>query len=117
MTVRNPVKDDNDITQIFEEALSGRSKERYVLVLYVTGMTRRSTESIESIRAICENYLKDMFELKIIDIYQQPDKIRDDQIFAAPTLVKRLPPPFKKLIGDLTDEEKVLVGLGLKKKM
>jgi len=116
MSEKKTVKDEKDVSSIFEEALSGKREEDYLLVLYVSGMTRRSEEAIENIKAVCDKNLRGRCKLSIVDIYQQPEKIKEDQIFAAPTLVKRLPLPFKKLIGDLNDEEKILVGLGIKKK-
>jgi len=89
---------------------------RYVLRLYVAGMTPRSMRAITSIKNICDEHLTDRYELDIIDLYQQPVLAKGDQIVATPTLIKRLPAPLRKLIGDLSDVERVLVGLNLKPK-
>jgi len=91
-------------------------KERYLLRLYVTGMTRRSTEAIAAIRAICEEHLQGRYELEVIDIYLHPTRAVDEQIIAAPTLVKTLPAPLRRFIGNLSDTERVLVGLDLRRK-
>ena len=88
-------------------------KEKYVLRLYVTGMTPRSTQAIGNIRKICEEHLKGRYELEVIDICQQPELAKDGEIIAAPTLVKRLPLPLRKLIGTMSDTERVLVGLNI----
>jgi circadian clock protein KaiB len=102
-----------DATETFEKLLAGLPEERYVLRLYVTGMTPRSTEALSTIKAICEQHLKGRYELEVIDIYQHPGVAKDDQIIALPTLVKRLPAPLRRLIGNLSDERRVLRGLEL----
>ncbi len=91
-----------------------RKTKRYALRLYVAGMTPRSTLAVENLKQICETHLKGRFNLQIIDIFQQPIFARDGQILAAPTLIKDLPPPLRRFVGDLSDTEKVLVGLDLK---
>jgi circadian clock protein KaiB len=88
--------------------------ERYVLRLYVTGSTARSTRAIANVRRICEDHLKNRYDLEVIDIYQQPMLAKGDQIVAAPTLVKSLPAPLRKLIGDMSDKDRVLMGLDLR---
>jgi circadian clock protein KaiB len=99
----------------FEKLLKNPSLiERYSLSLYVTGTTARSTKAIANIRALCDEFLKGRYELKVIDIYQQPDETMNAQIIAAPTLIKRLPTPLKRLIGDLSDRNKLIVGLDLR---
>jgi circadian clock protein KaiB len=100
-------------TKAFEEALAHPTSEHYVLRLFVTGTTPRSARAIENIRAICEEKLKGQYELEVIDIYQHPEYVADDQIVFAPTLVKKLPAPVRKIIGDLSDKQRVLVGLNL----
>ena len=97
-----------------EEALAGTSKERYFLRLYVTGATPSSARAIANLKTLCEKHLQDRYELEVIDIYQQPALAAEDQILATPTLVKRLPKPLRRLIGDLSDQERVLAGLGLR---
>jgi circadian clock protein KaiB len=90
-------------------------KERYVLSLYVTGSTPRSARSILNLRTFCEERLRGRYKLEVIDIYQQPELARQEQIIAAPTLIKKLPLPLRRLVGDLSDEERVLVGLNVKR--
>lgn len=86
----------------------------YVLRLYITGNTPQSMRAIMNLKRICEEYLKDRYNLEIIDIYKKPELAKGEQIVAAPTLIKSLPHPLKKLIGDLSNEEKVLLGLDLR---
>jgi len=92
-----------------------KSKE-YILRLYVAGTTSRSIRAVANIKEICENSLKNRYDLEVIDIYQQPVLIKGEQIIAAPTLVKKLPPPLRKFIGDMSNTERILVGLDLKNK-
>jgi circadian clock protein KaiB len=93
----------------------GEKKEvTWELRLYIAGNTRRSVEAVENIKKICENQLAGKYNLKVIDLLQNPRLAKGDQIFATPTLVKRLPLPLRKYIGDLSDTEKVLVGFDLK---
>lgn len=89
----------------------------FVLRLYVTGMTPRSTRAIGAVRAICEEFLAGRFELEIIDVYQQPALIRDEQIIATPTLVKKGPSPERRMIGDMTNRARLLSGLGLREEV
>ncbi len=88
--------------------------EKYLLRLYVTGQTPRSSRSIENLRRLCEQHLKDRYELQVIDIYQQPSLAMDMQILAAPTLIKALPLPLRRLVGDFSDQNRVVLGLDLK---
>ncbi len=97
----------------FEEALNKKPEDRYVLRLSVTGSTPRSARAIQNIRAVCERELKGRYELEVIDIYQQPDRVAQDQVVVAPTLMKNLPLPVRRLIGDLSNLDRVLVGLDL----
>ena len=90
--------------------------EHYVLRLYVTGSTPRSTRAVQNIRALCEEHLNGRYDLQVIDIYQQPGNARQEQIIAAPTLIKQLPAPLRKLVGDLSNTEKVLAGLDVRPK-
>jgi circadian clock protein KaiB len=92
-----------------------KSKE-YVLRLYVAGTTPKSVRAVANIKEICEGSLKDRYDLEVIDIYQQPILIKGEQIIAAPTLVKKLPLPLRKLIGDMSDTERIVVGLDLRPK-
>lgn len=88
----------------------------FVLRLFVTGTTPRSARAIANLRRVCEEHLKGEYDLEVVDIYQHPESARENQIIAAPTLVRMLPLPLRKIIGDLADEEKVLAGLDLKPK-
>lgn len=85
----------------------------YVLRLYVTGKTPNSLRAITNLKELCDQYLPSRYDLQVIDIYQQPELAEEDQILATPTLVKELPPPLRRLIGDLSDRERVLVKLDL----
>ena len=110
-------KKDSDTTEAFEKVVAGTpSEERYVLRLYVTGMTPRSMEAFATIKALCEERLHGRYELEVIDIYQHPQLAIDEQIIAVPTLVKKLPAPLRRLVGDLSNEERVLLGLDLRRK-
>lgn len=100
-----------DVRALFAEA--ARGEERYVLRLFVTGMTARSTRAIENLRAICDEYLAGRFDLEVVDIYQQPTLASKEQVIAAPTLIKKLPLPMRRIIGDLSNRERVLLGLNL----
>jgi circadian clock protein KaiB len=79
----------------------GQNGLRYVLRLYITGSTSRSQDAIRNIKRICEEDLKGRYDLEIIDVYQQPELAKKDQILAAPTLIKQLPLPLRKLVGDM----------------
>jgi len=89
-------------------------KQKYLLRLFVTGQTPRSVKSIENLKCLCERYLKDRYELEVIDIYQQPEMATENQIIAAPTLIKRLPLPLRRLVGDFSNQDRVVIGLDLK---
>lgn len=102
------------IAKQLEDAAVNKTAERYVLRLYVTGMTPRSTRAVENVRTICEKHLHGRYDLEVIDIYQQPTLAKGEQIIAAPTLVKKLPLPLRRIIGDLSSTERVLVGLDLR---
>ena len=107
----------SDSTEAFEKLIAGTtSEDRYVLRLYVTGMTPRSTEAFATIKALCEERLQGRYELEVIDIYQHPQLAIDEQIIAVPTLVKLLPAPLRRLVGDLSNQERVLLGLDLRRK-
>jgi len=86
---------------------------KYVLKLYVTGVTSRSKTALENIKRILEEDYKGVYSLKVIDVLKQPKLAEEDKILATPTLIKILPPPVARIIGDLSDKEKVLLGLDL----
>ena len=85
----------------------------YVLRLFVTGMTTRSSRAVNNLRTICDEYLEGRYELEVIDIYQQPALTKGEQIVAAPTLIKKLPLPMRRIIGDMSNRDGVLLGLDL----
>jgi len=91
-----------------------KKKAKYLLRLYVTGTTGKSVRAIQNVRRICEEHLQGLYELEVVDIYKNLPLARGDQIIAAPTLVKRLPAPLRRLIGDMSDEHRVLVGLDIR---
>ena len=98
----------------YDQAVDGvHSSEKYLLRLYVAGINPRSAEAIRSITALCDEHLKDLFELEIIDLYQQPARAKDDQIIAIPTLIRKLPMPLRRLIGNMSNKDKLLLGLDL----
>jgi circadian clock protein KaiB len=103
-----------DSSAEFERLLQQASNgQRFVLRLYVTGSTVRSSQAVANVRSLCEEYLPGRYDLEVVDIYQQPGEAAKDQVIAAPTLIKELPMPVKRLIGDLSDRDKVIVGLNL----
>jgi len=89
-------------------------KAKYLLRLYVTGTTGKSMRAIQNVRRICEEHLQDLYDLEVVDIYKNLPLARGDQIIAAPTLIKRIPEPLRRLIGDMSDEQRVLVGLDIR---
>lgn len=101
-------------TEVFEEALKEKALKRatYILRLYVSGSTGRSLRAVQNLKRLCEEYLPD-YDLEVIDIYKDPAAARREQIIAAPTLVKRLPEPIRRLVGDLSNTRKVLIGLDI----
>ena len=102
-----------DVTAEYEAALENRKTEHYVLRLYIAGNNLRSQMAVENVKKICEEYLKGRYDLEVIDIYQDRTKNPVDLVLAAPTLIKKLPLPLRRVIGDMTRKEKVLVGLDL----
>jgi circadian clock protein KaiB len=88
-------------------------KQRYELKLYVTGTSARSGQAIANIRSLCEEYLVGRYDLEVIDIYQQPGVAATEQIIAAPTLIKKFPAPTRRIVGDLSNRDKILVGLNI----
>ena len=97
--------------ELAREAVRGG---RYELRLFVSGSTPRSSKAVENIKRICEEFLPGRYELEVIDVYQQPELARNQQLIAAPTLVKDNPRPARRIVGDLSDQERVLVGLDLR---
>ncbi len=95
-------------------AAATRSRSVWRLRLYIAGQTARAAAAFEHLKAICERHLEGRYALEVVDLLKNPQLARGDQILAIPTLVRRLPPPMKKIIGDLSNEERVLVGLDLR---
>lgn len=92
------------------------SNEKWHLRLYIAGTTPNSTRAILNLKKVCEDHLKGCYELEVIDLYQQPQLAEGEQIIAVPTLIKKLPPPLRRVIGDMSNAERVLVGLDLQSK-
>ncbi len=90
-----------------------RKRETYVLRLYITGMTPKSARAIANVKDLCTQYLQGRYKLKVIDICRQPRLARGEQIIATPTLIKELPLPLRKLIGDMSDTARFLIGIDL----
>jgi len=90
-----------------------QSECRYDLRLYVTGMTSRSTRAIENVQATCKEFLNGHYDLEVIDLYEHPDLASTENVIAAPTLVRRQPLPIRRVVGDMTDEQRLLKGLEL----
>lgn len=87
--------------------------DKYILRLFVTGATPNSVRAITNLKSFCETYLKDRYELEIIDIFQQPLLTKEEQVIAVPLLIKKFPLPERRLVGDMSNTEKVLKGLGI----
>lgn len=102
-------------TEAFEEALKTKTIKRakYILRLYVTGSSGRSLRAVHNLKKLCEEYLPDDYDLEVIDIYKNPAAAREEQIVAVPTLVKKLPRPIRKFVGDLSNTQKILIGLDI----
>ena len=105
-------------TEAFEEALkrSPLRRAKYILRLYVSGSSARSLKAVHNLKKICEEHFPDDYDLEVIDIYKDPTAAREAQIIAAPTLVKKLPQPLRRFVGDLSNTQKLLVGLDIYKR-
>ncbi len=90
--------------------------QKYVLRLYVAGINPRSSAAIRNVTQVCEEALKNRYELTVVDLYKQPTLAKGEQIIAAPTLIKRLPEPLRRIIGDMSNEQQLLVGLDLRRR-
>jgi circadian clock protein KaiB len=108
-----PVNPRNVRARFERTARTRPTDDRYVLRLYVTGMTPRSARAVKNLREICDEYLDGRYDLEVVDIYQQPVLTKGEQIIAAPTLIKKLPLPMRRIIGDMSNRERVLLGLDL----
>jgi circadian clock protein KaiB len=105
-------------TEAFEQALkhSALRRAKYILRLYISGSSSKSLKAVQNLKKICEEHFPEDYELEVIDIYEDPAAARDEQIIAAPTLVKKLPVPIRKFVGDLSNTQKILVGLDIYKR-
>lgn len=114
-----PLKSEiRDTTEAFEEALKGGALRRakYILRLYISGSSARSIKAVYNLKKLCEEHFPDDYDLEVIDIYKNPSAAREEQIIAAPTLVKGLPAPLRRFVGDLSNTQKILVGLDIYKR-
>ncbi len=100
-------------TKIFEQSLADLKEQNYILRLYIAGTTLQSVKALRNIKKICEDHLQGRYELEVIDIYQQAESLASENIVAVPTLIKELPLPLQKMIGNLSNTEKVLIGLDI----
>ena len=103
----------SDLHAAFEQAGQTPGGGRYLLQLFVTGMTSRSARAVDNLRIICDERLEGRYDLEVIDIYQQPELTKGAQIVAAPTLIKKLPLPMRRLVGDRSKRQRLLLGLDL----
>ena len=106
-------EDNNNLMANFEQAIAELEQQHYCLRLYIAGTTPRSTKALQRIKSICETYLQGRYDLEVIDVYQSSEQMHLDNIVAIPTLIKQLPLPLQRMIGDLSDTEKVLFGLDI----
>jgi circadian clock protein KaiB len=105
----------DSVQNFLDENAEAADTERYVLRLYITGHTPLSTKAIVRIRKICEEHLKGRYDLEVVDISQNPALAAGEQIIAAPTLIKKLPLPLRRFIGDMSQTERILLGLDVRK--
>lgn len=103
-----------DEAETIEPGLEQDGEKIYLLRLYVAGQTRKSLTAFANLKRICEEHLQGRYKIEVVDLLEKPQLAKGDQILAIPTLVRQLPPPLKKIIGDLSDTERVLVGLDLR---
>lgn len=106
-------EDSDNLLTNFEQAIADLEDQHYCLRLYIAGTTPRSTRALQRIKLICETYLQGRYELEVIDVYQSAEQLQLDNIVVIPTLIKQLPLPLQRMIGDLSDTEKVLFGLDI----
>jgi len=110
MTAEHPMSD----TELLERAARRAKRQRYVLRLYIAGLTPRSREALRTVTSICAHELAGRCDLEVIDLYKHPTLAKGEQIVAVPTLIKKLPKPLRRFIGTMADKEKLLVGLDLR---
>lgn len=118
----NPPRDEQSETdgseahtlQEFENLVAELSHPRYLFRLYVAGVTSRSSQAVANVRSICEQYLAGYYDLEVIDVYQQPEATKKADVIALPTLIKELPLPPKRFVGDMSNTERIVIGLKLR---
>lgn len=110
---QGPQNASDDVTASFEAMIADPKQQHYYLRLYIAGATTRSMSALQRLKTICETHLQGRYELEVIDVYQTDLSLLTDNIVAVPTLIKKLPSPLRRIIGDLSDTEKVLLGLDL----
>lgn len=98
----------------FEKLVADLAQPSYLFRLYVSGTSPRSTLAITNVRKICERYLAGHYELEVIDVYQQPSETKSAQVIAVPTLIKEVPLPPQRFVGDMSDTERIVIGLNLR---
>ena len=113
--MKKPLPPTDDLAA-FEHAVDALDTAQYVLRLYVTGTTPNSVRAMTNIREICEEYLQGRYELEVVDISRNPTLAEGEQIIAAPTLIRKLPLPLRRFIGDLSQTDRILLGLDLREK-
>lgn len=96
-----------------QKKTENNNEDKWILKLYVAGNSPRSVTALNNLKRICKEHLEGKYSIEIVDLVKNPKLGKDDQIVAIPTLIRQLPPPLKKIIGDLSDSEKVLVGLNI----
>lgn len=99
----------------FEKVVAELAHSSYVFRLYVSGATSRSTAAIANVRRVCDQYLPGRYELEVVDVYQHPAETKDAQIIALPTLIKELPLPLQRFVGDMSNTERIVIGLKLRR--
>lgn len=107
------LEESDEMTASFEQMIALGDLQHYYLRLYIAGTTPRSMQSLKNLKLLCETYLQGRYELEVIDVYQSSPELQVDNVVAIPTLVKHLPLPLRQIIGDLSDTEKVLLGLNI----
>jgi len=95
---------------------SGRGDDVFVFSLFIAGMSPRSGRAVDNLTKLCDRYLAGRCELQVIDIYQQPELAQEEQLVALPTLIKKLPLPLRRFIGDLSDTDRILVRLDIRRR-
>jgi circadian clock protein KaiB len=107
------MEDSDVMLSSFEQAIADNNQQHYCLRLYIAGATPRSIQALDRLKSLCETHLQGRYELEVIDIYKAPSELALENVVVIPTLVKKLPLPLRRIVGDLSDTEKVLKGLDI----